>query len=117
MAYAGARYGDPPALDEPGSTGGGTPIRNSEPIQLVLSRGKPLLVRVTDEADQPIPRARVWVNPRVPATRSPDDVVPRLRLDGNTDAEGRVSFAHVPELDGNSGADGDDELSGDRIGG
>ena len=71
----------------------------SEPIRLVLSCGKPLAVRVTDGADQPIPRARVWVNPRVAATRSPDDVIPRLRLDGNTDAEGRVSFAHVPELD------------------
>jgi protocatechuate 3,4-dioxygenase beta subunit len=42
---------------------------NSGPVRLVLSRGKPLRVRVTDLANQPIAQARVWVIASQPASQ------------------------------------------------
>ena len=72
---------------------------DSAPLQLVLSRGRPLSVRVLDLSGQPVAQAGVWVNASRPSTQAENQLVSELRLDAITDAEGRVLFAHVPEVD------------------
>ena len=69
----------------------------SEPIRLVITRGKPLRIRLLDFAGNPVSDASVWVSAWHRGTRFESDVIPELRLDGKTDSDGRVFFAHVTD--------------------
>jgi RNA polymerase sigma factor (sigma-70 family) len=87
---------------------------DSKPVQLVLTRGKPLLVKVVDLAGQPIAQAGVCVDASRRNNPTGSKMMPQLRLYGKTDLEGHVLFAHVPEAEIQVGASakGYMELSG-----
>jgi RNA polymerase sigma factor (sigma-70 family) len=97
------------------------------PIQLVLSRGKTLPIRVMGSSGQPIIGADIWVSPArstspavemawgAPPPTNP--VVTQFALGKKTDAEGRALFEHVPETDlwVGAGANGHMQACGNRL--
>ncbi len=73
---------------------------NQEPVRLVLSRGKPLSVRVLDRAGNPVTNANVAVEPNLEVHR-PDwpAIGHAFRQDRGTDDQGQAFFGSLPEYD------------------
>ncbi|MBI3851288.1 MAG: sigma-70 family RNA polymerase sigma factor [Verrucomicrobia bacterium] len=90
------------------ATGAEADVDAAEPVRIVLSRGKSLLVKVIDREGLPVAGAGVGVSPALERSGSRRDRVPQFALDTKTDADGKVLMPHVPDMDLNLGvwADG-----------
>src|SRR6185369_10019100 len=66
---------------------------DSEPFQLTLQRGRILRLRVVNQADQPVPKAYVWMNTfdrRSNSGRAASPAPIQTDFSPRTDADGKV---------------------------
>jgi hypothetical protein len=75
-----------------------------DPVRIVLSAGKPFLVKVVDRAGSPVAGADVWVNTARAALGLMPEGSPRFRVLGKTDSNGLAAFANIPRTEAEYGA-------------
>jgi hypothetical protein len=75
---------------------------NSEPLRLVLQRGKTLLLSIADKNGQRVPKANVWLDTMHQRPNNDPDfgkIAVQASFKGLSDADGRVVWSNAPDME------------------